>query len=123
MESVTAALNGIPSDVYSTIHISTEGAGYPQAKGDWNVPYDNYPSLLHRGEMVLTASQARKYREGEGGGFDVAAMASAVESAMMKAAKHIAFNMDGKKAGDVTTDRVSENISNRSYEKKRAYGG
>lgn len=124
VESVTAALNGIPSDVYSTIHISTEGGdGIPHAKGAWSIPTDNYHAMLHRGEMVLTASQARKYREGEGGGFDMAVMASAVESAMMKAAKHIAFNMDGKKAGDVTTDRVSENISNRSYEKKRAYGG
>ena len=35
-----------------------------KAKGDWNVPYDNFPALLHRGEMVLTKSQARQYRDG-----------------------------------------------------------
>lgn len=40
----------------------------PKAKGDWNVPYDNYSALLHRGEMVLTASQARRYRDGDTGG-------------------------------------------------------
>ena len=38
-----------------------------KAKGDWNVPYDNFPASLHRGEMVLTASQARRYRDGESG--------------------------------------------------------
>lgn len=34
------------------------------AKGLWDVPYDDYAALLHRDEMVLTASQARDYREG-----------------------------------------------------------
>lgn len=34
------------------------------AKGLWDVPYDNYLAALHRDEMVLTASQARDYREG-----------------------------------------------------------
>lgn len=36
----------------------------PHAKGLWDVPYDNYIASLHRDEMVLTASQAREYREG-----------------------------------------------------------
>ena len=35
------------------------------AKGLWDVPYDNYLAALHRDEMVLTASQARDYREGK----------------------------------------------------------
>jgi len=35
-----------------------------RAKGG-DIPYDNYPALLHRGERVLTASQNRK-RESEG---------------------------------------------------------
>lgn len=43
---------------------------FKQAKGNWDVPYDEYPSLLHRGEMVLTASEARDYRDGSGGGID-----------------------------------------------------
>lgn len=37
--------------------------GIPHAKGLNYVPYDNYPADLHRGEMVLTSSQARDYRE------------------------------------------------------------
>ena len=34
------------------------------AKGAWDIPYNNYLANLHRDEMVLTASQARDYREG-----------------------------------------------------------
>lgn len=55
------------------------------AKGNWNVPFDNFPSLLHRGEMVLTASQARRFRAGEGGdggGMDVAALTDAIVAAV-----------------------------------------
>ena len=80
VNKVTEALNGIPSDVTSTIHIITDGEsdGIPQAKGNWSVPYDNYPSLLHRGEMVLTKSQARQYREG--GGNDSSAVVAAIQS-------------------------------------------
>lgn len=38
-------------------------AGYtPHAAGLTYVPYDNYPAMLHRGEMVLTALEARAYR-------------------------------------------------------------
>lgn len=55
-------INQIPD--YKRITIMEEKMGFQQAKGNWDVPYDNYPSLLHRGEMVLTASDARRYREG-----------------------------------------------------------
>lgn len=36
--------------------------GMGNAGGAWNVPFDNYLAALHRGEMVLTADQARRYR-------------------------------------------------------------
>ena len=36
------------------------------AFGLTEVPYDNYPTLLHQGERVLTASEARRYDEGKG---------------------------------------------------------
>lgn len=34
------------------------------ATGYYNVPYDNYPAMLHAGEMVLTASEASALRAG-----------------------------------------------------------
>lgn len=37
------------------------------AKGLWDVPYDDYKTRLHRDEMVLSASRARDYREGNVG--------------------------------------------------------
>ena len=123
VNGVTEALNGIPSDVYSTIHISTEGGGFPQAKGDWSVPYDNYPSLLHRGEMVLTKSQARKYREGQGGGTDYVAIGEMISESIDRAFKKVNVLMSGEKVGDLTTKRVNRNVNANSYSRQRAYGG
>lgn len=80
----------------------------PQAKGDWYVPYDNYPSLLHRGEMVLTASQARRYREGDGN-MNTEAFAAAVVSAIRQGMKNAQVNayMDGRKV----SEEVSRNLN------------
>lgn len=40
---------------------------FSHAVGNDFVPYDNYTALLHRGEMVLTASEASDYRQGKFG--------------------------------------------------------
>ena len=84
-QAATEAVNGLntaigetPTDVYTTFHIVTDGEtpeGF--AKGSINVPYD-MPAFLHRGETVLTKSQARKYREGGGDGSG--AIVSAIQS-------------------------------------------
>lgn len=58
---------------------ATEGWGY--AKGLNSVPYDGFRAVLHRGEQVLTASQARRNRNG-GSGVDISAFASAVVGAV-----------------------------------------
>lgn len=81
---------------------------YAQAKGDWFVPYDNYPSLLHRGEMVLTASQARKYRDGVGSGIDYTALRGAIISAVQEgmATAHVNAYMDGR----AVTEQVSRQL-------------
>lgn len=91
-----------------------------QAKGNWTVPYDNYPSLLHRGELVMNKSQARQYRDGDNGGLDVGGLvASAVSQAMSK----VYVMMSGEKVGDLTTKRVNRNINASSYNRIRALGG
>ena len=38
------------------------------ATGLLRVPYDNFPAVLHKNEMVLTAAQADEYRQGDTGG-------------------------------------------------------
>lgn len=58
---------GFMGNIMSMIN-SAAGEDGSDAKGAWNIPYDNFRARLHRGEMVLTASQARRYRDGEGFG-------------------------------------------------------
>lgn len=81
------------------------------AKGELSVPYDNYIANLHRGEMVLTASQARDYRGNNGSSnFDVSSFLSSltdtVKSAMESATLKTYLN--GK---DITAE-VNRNNTN-----------
>lgn len=83
-----AAVKIKPSDVdYSTVTWTDEGGNlhygsdaelgdgwyddggnfHPHAFGLERVPYDEYPALLHEGERVLTASEARAQDAGQGG--------------------------------------------------------
>lgn len=66
MNNILSMLSGVSGD---------DGT---HAKGAWDIPYNNYRARLHRGEMVLTASQARKYRDGEGMG-GTTAIVSAIQ--------------------------------------------
>lgn len=94
---------------------------FSNAKGNWRVPYDNYPALLHRDEMVLSKSQARQFRDGgsSGGGISADALAQAVEAAMSR----VYVMMSGEKVGDLTTRRIKKNLNASSYSRMRALGG
>lgn len=92
----------------------------PNAKGNWSVPYDNYPALLHRGEMVLNKSQARQFRDGE---TDYSTIGSMIGDAVSAAMSKVYVMMSGEKVGDLTTRRVKNNINASSYSRLRAYGG
>jgi hypothetical protein len=60
VEKLDSALGKLPT--YKQIQIETlfNEQLFGNAKGNWSVPYDNFPALLHRGERVLTKSQARQ---------------------------------------------------------------
>ena len=118
--ALQSAIDGLPDEKHITISVDTVD-GIPNAKGNWSVPYDGFPAILHRGERVLTASQAR-HGEGEGSA-DPFAVAAAVGGAVKKAMRDIGVYIDGNKAGDMTTKRVQGNINAENYAKKRAYGG
>lgn len=96
--------------------------GNKKAKGDWNVPSDNYPALLHRGEMVLNQSQARRYRDGDTG-TSAGQIAHTVGRAVKEAMKEVKVMMSGEKVGDLTTKRVRNNINAKSYSRVRGFGG
>ena len=87
------------------------------AKGLWQVPRDNYHALLHRDEMVLTKSQARKLRDGE---YSEPGMSG---TELLEAIRQIKILMNGDKVADLTTKRTRKNINAQSYSRVRAYGG
>lgn len=69
MNSKLSALNSVASKIKSVVRsigstsIPTSFPGH--ASGIDAVPYDNYPANLHKGEMVLTALEAKAYRAQE----------------------------------------------------------
>ena len=75
------------------------------AKGNWDVPYDDFPALLHRNEMVLTASQARQYREGANAGFDMETLVSSIVSAIQSGMQGV--TIDSYISGRRVTDDVN----------------
>ena len=72
--------------------------GSPSAVGLDRVPYDNYPALLHEGERVLTAQQAREADRGSGGGESI----------------NITVNVDGSGGdGEELADQIADIIVQR----------
>ena len=57
-------LSGSTGKSNSLIPSYAAASGY--ATGLARVPYDNFPALLHEGERVLTAAEARGYNQGVG---------------------------------------------------------
>lgn len=84
VDALNEAIKMLPNNKYINIEV-VRGAGrfaMPFAKGEWTVPYDNLPALLHRGERVLTASQARQMDSG-GNNIDLSGMYDIVKSAIV----------------------------------------
>lgn len=87
-----------------------------QAKGMWNVPYDDYLTRLHRNEMVLTASQARQYREGQGS-FDVAALSNAIVAAVKQGLQDATVRsyLDGRELTDAIGRIMGDDLTARRF--------
>lgn len=86
---------------------------HSHAKGDWYIPYDDYPAMLHRGEMVLTASQARQFREGSGSSLDVSGLVTAIVGAMQDGLRnaHVDAYLDGRKITDEVARRMNNQLA------------
>ena len=68
------------------------------------VPYDEYPALLHKGEMVLNAAEASAYRMGGGRGADGFAIDY---EQLARAMANVSLEMDGQKVGRLVEKSVS----------------
>lgn len=93
------------------------------AKGARTVPFDNYPALLHRNEAVLTASQARRYRDGVDENVDYATIGTMIGEAIETAMGRVGVYMSGERVADITSKRTQGNINANSRAKIRAMGG
>ena len=93
-DAVVNALSGLAGRIESTSIGGGEDGSH--AKGLWTVPYDDYVATLHRGERVLTASQARRMNEGEGA--DSGLLVAAVKSLEAKL-ENLTIQVQGKTFG------------------------
>lgn len=84
------------------------------AKGLNYVPYDNYPAMLHRGEQVLTASQARRRSEGQ---MDMSALFSGLVGAVREGMNGAQLNsyMDTTKVTSKTNNVTGRKLISRRF--------
>ena len=116
-------LGKLPAHKQVMIDIITQqgtGVAMPEAKG-LIVPYDNFPALLHRGEQVLTASQARH----EGEGMNTGAVVAAIQS-MRNDLQNLRLVVGQKTFGRAVVDygggRVSDYIGEAENRAAAGYG-
>lgn len=90
-----------------------------KAKGDWDVPFD-MPVLVHRGETILTASQARRNRDGDGIG-DIRGIRTEVAMGIRDGMTDASVNayMDGRKV----SKKIGSYNSRETASKQRGMGG
>lgn len=113
---IIPSIFGLPTESPSTVWESDSGhnhggGGRGFAKGLNYVPFDGFPALLHRGEQVITASQARRNRGISGGstGIDTGAIASAVSGAIRSAMEGVSVN--SYLSGKDITDNVDRDMA------------
>ncbi len=96
---------------------------YSHATGINYVPYDNYLARLHVGESVLTASEARAWREGAGNEIDYDRLAAAVASVSGGGAtRPIVLEIDGKRLAEVQATNTRIALNSRTRTIARGYG-
>lgn len=105
---ISGAIAGLVSRIRSTsVSAGSGGAGTTRvskyAVGLDVVPYDEYPALLHKGEMVLNAAEASAYRMGSE---RIASMSIDYEQ-LARAMANVSLEMDGQKVGRLVEKSVS----------------
>lgn len=105
---------------------SEQGAGGPPGSDTWYVgegshakglnyvPYNNYHAILHRGERVLTASQARRYGNG---GTDITALFGGLTEAVREGVSGAQLNsyMDSTKVTSKANNVTGRKLISRRF--------
>lgn len=113
-DAVRGALAAAQSAFSGNSVFRTASRYYPHRTGLEYVPYDEYPALLHRGESVLTASEAALWRGGlyvrEPGAarVDYDALAAAIwRGVPPEGGLAISVNLDGEEVANVLEPSIS----------------
>jgi len=102
VEELTKALLAVPQKIPISFPLFSN-MFRPHAIGSDYIPYDNYPALLHRGERILTATEARQ----EGKSIDLSGLADSITAAVRRGMEGATVHsyLNGK---DIT-DEVNRN--------------
>lgn len=103
IQTLIEQISNIPTSV--PINFPSWWNGASRAIGDAYIPYDNFPALLHRGEQVVTATDARRNNNS----VDIGALENRIEAAIRR-------GMDGATVrsylnGKDITDEVNRNTA------------
>lgn len=110
------ALDGKSVDTYINVHTNDGAVDGSHASGLNYVPFDGYRAELHRGETVLPAAEADRYRRSASAsnGIDYNKLAIAVASAMGS----VQINMDSRAVGKLVTPSVSRGIAQQTNQRR-----
>lgn len=87
---------------------------YTHATGAEYIPFDNYPALLHRGEKVLTATEARQERNSN---IDISGLENAIVAAIQKGMEGVTVDsyLDGRKVTDEVSRTLAVDLAGRRF--------
>ena len=109
IQALKEELNSMPPGVRVSLDMPK---AQKKAIGDAYIPYDNFPALLHRGEKVITATQARQEQKG----VDLSGLEDKIIAAIKEGMKDAEVNsyLDGQ----AITDKVSKNLANQLADRR-----
>ena len=95
-------------------YIQNGGDANSHAIGSEYIPYDNYPALLHRGEKVLTATEARQESTSS---TDYSGMEESIVAAIRSGMANATVNsyINGKKVTDEVNRNNTNDLKSRRY--------
>lgn len=127
VQELAEQINALPSEKDITINMHVNGsANVGEVDVDANipgfatglsyVPYDEFPAILHEGEMVLTKSEASDYRRGgDAGVVDLFSLTNAIVMAVKQGMESANIQMDGETVTRHVNRRQAEDFMARRF--------